>query len=414
MLRTIVIVTLVKALLAVAVVDHPRRFEDHDLAVGFVRDGEFARLHLGQLNHTIQFPIYPLAVTSIYRVAGIRPSLVLVFNLVIAGLAAWLFLEVATRWLAAFDAEGRTRRSAPTVLWLTLAGFLVYPPLQQYLMAAVHPMAIDLTVFYLTIWAGYVYLERGERPRDLLWLGGVAGLVLLTRTVMLVAFLPLLLSVGRRRGWGVALRQVARVLAVALLLGVPWLVHTYTTDHIVGYTSTTGEILWKGVRPGADGSNYDDTGLAYGDAFTPERRASLEAMSVAEQNRFFLGEYLRIVRAEPARVVTMYGRKLRNFFWFRAGTGGEYGVVVRRWLPLYKLVYGAMLASAVLAFVVFGRRAWAAWLPVAALGAVQAVFYVETRHRVLVEPVLLFLALATFVALVASWRDRRRHAGVTP
>ena len=73
-----------------------------------------------------------------------------------------------------------------------------------------------------------------------------------------------------------------------------------------------------------------------------------------------------------------------------------------------------MLASAVLAFVVFGRRAWAAWLPVVALGAVQAVFYVETRHRVLVEPVLLFLALATFATLVASWRDRRRHAGVTP
>ena len=66
MLVTIALVTLVKALLAVALVHHPRAFEDHDPAVGFVRQGALARPHLGQLNHTIQFPIYPLAVASIY------------------------------------------------------------------------------------------------------------------------------------------------------------------------------------------------------------------------------------------------------------------------------------------------------------------------------------------------------------
>lgn len=109
----------------------------------------------------------------------------------------------------------------------------------------------------------------------------------------------------------------------------------------------------------------------------------------------------------------MYARKLRHFFWFRAMAGNDYGAAFRRLLPLYKRAYGGMLAGALLAFWRFGGRAWAVWLPVVALGAVQAFFYVETRHRVLVEPLLLFLALATFATLVASWRDRRRHAGVT-
>ena len=405
MLATIVLVTLVKAVLVAALVPRPRTFEDHDVAVGFVKSGALARMHLGQLNHSIQFPVYPLAVASIYSVAGVRPPLVLAFNVLVSGVGAWLLFGLSTRWLRALDPEGHVR-AGPAVLWLTVLGFLVYPPLQQYVAATVHPMAVDLTVFYLALWSGYVYLERDEQPRDLLWLGLVAGLVLLTRTVMLVAFLPLLVTVVRRRGAGVALRRVAVVLALGLLVGVPWLVHTYATDHIVGYTSTTGEILWKGVRPGTDGSNFDDSGIAYGAAWTPEQRAWLETRTVAEQNRYFLDEYLHTVRTEPARVATMFVRKLRGFFWFRAMTGNDYGPALRRLLPLYKLAYGAILLGALLAFWRFGGRAWEVWLPVVALGAVQAVFYVETRHRVLVEPLLLFLALATLASVVASWRAR--------
>lgn len=405
MLTTIVLLTLVKALLVPALVSRPRTFEDHDVAVGFVTHGALARMHLGQLNHTIQFPVYPLAVAAIYSVAGVRPPLVLAFNVLVSGIGAWLLYGLSVRWLRELDPGGRLRRGAPVVLWLTVLGFLVYPPLQQYVAATVHPMAVDLTVFYLALWAGYVYLDKGERPRDLLWLGLVAGLVLLTRTVMLVAFLPLLVTVVRTRGAGAALRRVAVVLALGLLVGVPWLARNYATDHIVGYTSTTGEILWKGVRPGTDGSNFDDSGSAYGEAWTPEQRAGLEAKTVAEQNRYFVDEYLRTVRTEPARVATMYVRKLGSFFWFRAMAGNDYSATLRRLLPLYKLAYGIILTGALLAFWRFGGRVWTVWLPVVALGAVQAFFYVETRHRVLVEPLLVFLALATAASLVMSRQD---------
>ena len=402
----IVLVTLVKAGLAVAFVPHPRTFEDHDVAVGLVEHGALARVHLGQLNHTIQFPVYPAAVSLVYAVAGVRPPLVLAVNVVITALGAWVLLQLTTLWWNAFDADGRARAFGPAVLWLTLLGFLVYPPLQQYVMATVHPMAVDLTVFYLALWAAHVYLDRGERPQDLVWLGVVAGLVLLTRTVMLVAFLPVLVTVVTRRGVGAALRQAALVLLVGFAVGTPWLVRNYVSDRIVGYTSTTGEILWKGVRPGSDGSNFDDTGIAYGAAWTPEQRRALESMTVAEQNHYFLDEYLHIVRTDPMRVMTMYGRKLVHFFWFRAAAGNDYGVALRRLLPIYKFAYGVMLTGALLAVWRFGARTRAVWLPVVALGASQAFFYVETRHRVLIEPLLLFLALATAASLAAAWRAR--------
>ncbi len=397
----IVGVTLVKALVVARFVNGPRAFEDVGIAEALVRRGEFVYLHLGQANHTLQFPTYPLSLAAIFRVFGVQPVAALLFNVVLHGAAAWVLAQLAIRWLRDLDPPGHLNRVAPWIVWLTALGSLLHPPLNQYVMTSIHPLALDMLAFYLAMLGGYWYCERGERTQDLAALGVLAGGVLLTRTVMLAGFAPLLVWVARRAGWAAALRRAAVVLAVALAVSTPWLARNYLRDGIVGYTSTAPEILWKGVLRGTDGSNYVTETRNWADTMDVGLRARVERMTVAEQHAYFLGEYLHTVRTEPARVAGMFAMKFRNFFWFRALFGNEYGPALRRLIPLYKAVYGVLLAGGVVSLLVFRGRPWVVWVPMLALGLAQALFYVETRHRVAVEPMLLFLSLASVAAGLA-------------
>jgi hypothetical protein len=366
--------------------------EDAKMALGLFQTGAFVFRHLGVDNHSYQFPIYPMLVAGSYRVLGTQPVAAILLNLLLNALTAWVLVRVLAEFFDRIDVAGRMRWARTPTLWVCLVAFLLHPFISYYAMHDIHPLALDLLLFYAPLLLVFRYFDRGNRTIDLALLGIATGFVLLQRTVLIVNLLPFFVLAAASFGWRSAMRRTAFVVSVALLVGVPWLVRNYCADRILGYTSTTGEILWKGSLRNSDGSNFLLDGRPYISALSSEEMQRVSTLSVAEQNRFFMSRYVESLREEPGRVAWMFLIKLRNFFWFRSLVGSQYSASIRRLMPLYQVPYAAVLVLALLSIPRLGTASLPVWSLIVGLGIFQSVFYVETRHRVVVEPLLVFLA----------------------
>ena len=400
----IVSVTALKAVAVLLFLRQPTQQEDAKLAVSLLRTGTFTLRHLGADNHSYQFPLYPTMVAGAYRILGARPAAVGLLNLVLNALTAWVLVLVLGKFFDRIDVAGRLRWARAATLWVCLVAFLLHPFISYYVMHNVHPLPLDLLAFYGPLLLVFRYFDRGNRTSDLVLLGVATGLVMLTRPPHIVTLLPLLIIAAASSGWFAALRRTTFVVSIALLVGVPWLVHNYRTDGILGYTSTTGEILWKGALANSDGSNFLLDGRRHIDALSDTELERVSTMSVAEQNRFFMGKYVASLGRQPGQVAWMFLVKLRNFFWFRSLLGNEYSASIRRWMPLYEVPYAAALLLALLSIPRLGAGTWPVWSMIVGLGLLQSVFYVETRHRVAIEPLLVFLAT---LSIASMWPGRR-------
>lgn len=410
---TILGITAAKAIVALLAFRHPPTWEDGQMAASFLAQGSLFVEHFGQANHTMQFPMYALLMTGVYSVFGIHPQLMVLVNLGLSVVAAWVLVEVFQHLVVQLDRSRSLGTRQPAIVYLAVVAFLLHPFISYYTMNNLHPLILDLLVFYLMVRGVLRYMASdGGRP-ELWWLALVSGLALLTRTTLIVALLPFVWWTVRRFGVGVAVARLALILAIGLLVGAPWLIRNYRVERVIGYTSSTGEILWKGTLEGADG-NYLANGQTYETALLPQERRQLTNMTVRDQSAFFFRKYLSILRERPAQAARQYLQKLRSFYWFRPGMGIEYGAAIRRVMPIYQIGYAVMLSGGLLALAVFRRKALTPWLLIAGFGLLQAVFYVETRHRVLIEPLLILLSLSVLFAVAECSREAAAADRLTP
>ena len=402
--------TALKALAVVLFFQHPRTWEDAIMAANLIQTGELYLTHLGNAYHSGQFPVYPLAVSAMYAVFGLYTLPVVLLNLLLNALNAWVFVVLCEAFLDRMDTAGAFQAARKPIVWACALAFLAHPLINQYVMNNVHPFALDMLAFYAPVILVLRYFDRGARPVDLVLIGIATGFVLLTRTVLIVNLLPFVVLSLRESDWGSILKRAAVVLTIGLLVGVPWLVRNYQQDAVLGYTSTTGEILWKGALPGSEGSNFLSDGRSVRGVLSAAEDQHLQTMSVAEQNRFFTGKYLGMVQREPGRVAGMVLFKLRNFFWFRPLIGNDYGPEMRRFIPAYRVGYGTLLVLALASLPLFGMRTILVWSLLLGLGLFQSLFYVETRYRVVIEPLLIFLAATSVASLAQRFRRTTKSA----
>ena len=318
---------------------------------------------------------------------------------------AWILARLFAAYMDWTGISRCLRWTAPAVLWVCVLAVLLHPLISYYSMNNVHPFSFDMLMFYLPLLLTARYFHRGSRTMDLVLLGVLTGLVLLTRTVLIVNLLPFVTIAATRSDWRSTLRRTAFVLLTALLVSGPWLIRNYVLDGIVGYTSTTGEILWKGSLGNSDGSNVLSDGRTYTADLSDRDRQILYALSVAGQNRFFLQRYFETLRSKPSQVMRMFVVKLKNFFWFRTLIGNDYTVSIRRFIPLYEVTYAAVLLLALLSIPRVGWPSLFVWSVIVGLGLFQSVFYVETRHRVVIEPLLIFLAVLSMATILGPAPD---------
>jgi 4-amino-4-deoxy-L-arabinose transferase-like glycosyltransferase len=309
--------------------------------------------------------------------------------------------------LAAFSLGRRLFGDASGLL--AAAGTAFHPGLFYFDTHKLHPLGLDAALAL----SGLALLARVSAlpARSARWVatGLIHGLAALERTTF-VALVPFALAAAVRAGRHAGL-MIAYGLAAALPL-VVWLGLSSSLFGAVGFISTGAEVLWTGNNPAASGTNFArGPGLVPVFEAAPESfRSEVLATDEVGQRRAFRREALRFISEQPLDAAALYLRKMWAFLWFSEHAGGWYspGLTVA-----YKAYYAVLVLAACVGLVVSRRRppdARRLGLALVAfflsVGALQAVFYVETRHRWAVEPLLVVLAAGA----VAEWFRRAAAA----
>jgi hypothetical protein len=109
----------------------------------------------------------------------------------------------------------------------------------------------------------------------------------------------------------------------------------------------------------------------------------------------FKNEAIKNLYEHPKKSLIHYFVKLKGFFFFRKNIGQEYPNYLT-YLFLYKVIYIVILFSSVF-FVAKNPKYLGIVIPFLFLGLFHSVFYVETRHRIIYEPIFIMLSIAVFV-----------------
>jgi len=245
-----------------------------------------------------------------------------------------------------------------------------------------------------------------------LLLGVFIGLGTLSRGIIGVLLVPVviyLLVFARGRSMTLRLKLSGCVIAATFLVLTPWLVRNYLVHQQFVFVSTSsGELFWRGNNQYATGTLYGQNKTKIRDLWPQEFRDRLWSMTELEQKRFFETEARRFIRENPVQAAGLHLRKVYYFWWFSPQSGINYP---RSYLTAYRILYAALLALAVVGAVVAFRsprrevRSAALILTVIpiTIGLAQSLFYVEGRHRWLVEPLVIIFSCYGLTA-IWSWR----------
>jgi len=228
--------------------------------------------------------------------------------------------------------------------------------------------------------------------------GALIGASILTRgtTVLLlpVAAVWLFITVGWRR----AAVAMTVIFLVAVVMVAPWLLRNLAAVGAPVMTTTNGEMFWWGNNREASG------GIEAADGRSMRNRVPSAVLAVIHSSpkelvhdRAFRNEALRFIRNDPSAFVELSLRKFGQFWWFGPFNGKRYPSF---FMSSYKPVYAVELALAIAGIVVGtgSRQRATAWLFLAmpvAISVFQSLFYVQGRHRWMVESfAIVFVAVA--------------------
>lgn len=365
-------------------------WEDHDMAVNWANEGVLYYHNDGNVNHSFQFPIYPMTVGITYWLGGVNPMYAILINVffVFLGVLALIDVLVLKQWI---NQENRW------VGWTIFIGLMLYWPFQNYVLSSVHPFAMNFGWMCLMLRTGVLFFQNKTSWN---YLALSVGIVMLQRPSLIMAllfFIPEISFVSRQP------LVAVKILLVALVLPFIWMFRNYQLDGVFAMTSTSGKILWKGMIPESDGSNYIEGEKNYYECLSATEKETLKNSNVKEQDAFFKTLYSDLKTTHSGLFWQKYGQKLKSFWWFREGVGTEYPQM-QKYIMVYQVFY-VLLWLGVIIGLVKKPELWILILPFIGLSLFQSYFYVETRHRIILEPLLLCL---NAIWLSNYWIQKRK------
>jgi hypothetical protein len=233
--------------------------------------------------------------------------------------------------------------------------------------------------------------------------GALLGLAALTRATALLLLPMHLVWLRANRGVKLASIPAAAMLLAGVVVYSPWPVHnSLLLGQLTLGSSETSEWLWRGNNPNANGGSLTQDGQRMLDLAPAEFRARIAAADEAQRMGIYQTAALDFIRANPSDALRLYVTKLKAFWWGTDETGLLYP---SEWLRGYQLWYLLVVLLAI-------AGAWSSrsepaqrstvLLVVATLVVVsvlQAGFYVEGRHRMALDPLLLLLSGAGLATL---------------
>lgn len=367
----------------------PELFEADTVARSLLSGHGFAiPWHGGVVYHSLLAPIYPWICAAMYWVGGGGVVLLMLLQVVVSSVTAAVIASLGARLFSP---------RAGLIAGLLVA---VHPGLILYAATKAHELTFDVVAFTAVFWR-WVRLREDLSTRNGIWLGVISGISLLERPTAVV-FLP----IGALWLWWrtpaphrrVAARYAAQAGMLAALVVTPWIVRSsLVQQRPVFVRSGDWEMFWRGNNPNATGHSYTASGQPVLETLPSEDLAQMRALPDENQQAdWFRQRAFDFIREQPGTFAMLTVRKWIYFWWFSPETGILYP---RWWRESYRVFYAALLVAAALGVRDIMRRGEQLQRDsvlliggmLLAVSMLQALYYVEGRHRWAVEPLVLLL-----------------------
>jgi 4-amino-4-deoxy-L-arabinose transferase-like glycosyltransferase len=315
------------------------------------------------------------------------------------------------------------RRLGGSALAAWMGGLLValQPSLLYYSVVKSDGLPLNAFLLGLIALTGAILLDR---PHGLgsFGFGLLVALATLSRGTPAIAvpIVALLLAVRFKRR---ALLPVALMISGLTCGLAPWLIRNAIAVGEPLITSTSSENFWRGNNELATGGVTDRAGWPLSrlspdiepySPFSPAIREVLAGGSEADRHRVFLAEAWRFIATHPDRALSLFIKKLTIFWWKIEST--DYSSAMA---DLYEWIYRSELLLAIGGLIVLLRLSPNAAGPARAvlglilalmvgISVLQSAFYVQGRHRFLIEPLLLIFTACGAAALIERVPMKRR------
>lgn len=363
-----------------------RTWEVHEIALNLLKSHEFKYLHDGAWNYNYQFPIYPYCLFFLYSLFGDTGLSGLFLNVLLISSTSLLAFDVFNGFqkYLKFEREFSEKVSLTAVIALQL-----HPLIAYYTLIQVHPFVMDLFFSFTVLYFMFRCLENKSKT-DFLIYSFVFSLAVLNRTTLIALVAPLFffLPVSRKN-----LSRWFILVLILPLFSILWIIRNYQYAQTISLNSSLAQNLWIGSLRETEGTANKPDGKTYYELLSEKEKQFYGRASTNERVNFFLGKYLNTVKHKPARIAGMFLIKLKNFWWFRTSLGVDYPNGVKKMVIYYKITYLILLFLALFSIAYTGRKLWIILSYPLLLSFFHALVYVETRHRLIIEPILLFLAI---------------------
>src|SRR5205085_2257023 len=143
---------------------------------------------------------------------------------------------------------------------------------------------------------------------------------------------------------------------------------------------------WLGNNPNATGGASDARGRSLLDDAPPAFQAQVLAAGELERDRLFRDAAHDFIAAHPLAAAGRVVQRLYDFWWFSPVWGAKLSSAMKL---VYRIWWAFLLLLVGLGAVVTRRReVWLLLAMALAVSLLQSLFYVETRHRLAVEPLI--------------------------
>jgi hypothetical protein len=192
---------------------------------------------------------------------------------------------------------------------------------------------------------------------------------------------------------------------VSLALIAPWTIRNAIVLHDFVLTrSGTGFVFWLGNNPSASGSAIDAGGRSIRRLASPQLQKRILAAGELARDRIFMQEARDYIRRDPFAAAVRVLKRLGYFWWFSAQWGLLYS-------PAVRLIYIAwwtilLLLCAIGATVSRRLDVWMLSAMAFLISLGQSLYYVEGRHRLAIEPLILPMAALGVLWLLQVFRRR--------
>lgn len=371
----------------------PKTFEEDEIARNLLAGRGYVYTFLGTERVTFGLPAFPLILAALHLLDG-GPDRYRLIGLVQSGLSV---ITVVAAYVI-----GR-QLLAPAAGALAAIAVALHPALILYAAVAVFPPVYEHALAALVFLASLALVRRRSVARAAAFGLAAAAAVLLRPNVALGAALVL---------GTLMLRPPRRALLLAAAIPLAVVLATSARNVVaVGQTSPTPTgctQLWVGNNPYSMGGAMTADGTNVLDAMDDELKSKVVGRSEREQEQAFCDATAEFLSDTP-RAIGWQLTKLYYFWWFSPVAGLRYPA---GWIELYRLAYSLQVALALAGVVAIWRRGWRGGLATLLVimlvtSVIQALFYVDGRHRLIVEPALAAIAGCGAVALADLVRRRR-------